>query len=306
MRGPSLLALLIVAVLSAAPAHAERVPRAVIADAAPDRDHPARQEVLHIPTAGVEINGLALVASGAGPHPAFVLFHGLPGNEKNLDLAQSARRAGWTVVTVNYRGSWGSPGAFRFANTLEDARATLAWLRRPEVAAHLAIDPARIAIGGHSMGGWVTAHTLAGDPALLGGVMISAGDLGRAGLAPPERRADIVAFMNASRETLNGATGETMADELMGPHPDWTLAALAPRLKDRRLLVLYSADFVKADSEALIAAMTTAGATRMQTRYEPTDHAWSDKRIALQSAVLNWLATLREPAPSARAPSSRR
>ncbi|MDO8912512.1 MAG: hypothetical protein Q8N10_08825 [Phenylobacterium sp.] len=32
------------------------------------------------------------------------------GNEKNLDLAQAVRRAGWNAVTFNYRGSWGSPG----------------------------------------------------------------------------------------------------------------------------------------------------------------------------------------------------
>lgn len=290
---PLLLALFAAVCFLSPAAWAERVPRAVIADAPQDRAHPARQDVLHIPTAGLDINGLILVASGAGPHPVFVLFHGLPGNEKNLDLAQSVRRAGWTVVTINYRGSWGSPGAFRFANTLEDAKATLAYLRRPEIVAKYALDPARIAIGGHSMGGWVTAHTLAGDPALLGGVLISAGDLGRAGKAPPERRAELVAFMNDSRETLNGATGETMVDELMGPHAEWTLPALAPTLKDRRVLVLYSADFVKADSENLIAAMQAAGATRMQTRFEDTDHSWSDKRIALQAAVVNWLEALR-------------
>jgi acetyl esterase/lipase len=248
---------------------------------------------VHIPTAGLEINGLALVASGAGPHPAFVLFHGLPGNEKNLDLAQSVRRAGWTVVTINYRGSWGSPGAFRFANTLEDARATLAYLRRPDVAAKLSIDPARIAVGGHSMGGWVTAHTLAADPALLGGVMISAGDLGRASHAPPERHAELVAFMNDSRQTLNGATGETMVDELLGPHAEWSLPALAPALKDRRLLVLYSEDFVKADSENFVAALRGVGASRLDTRFETTDHSWSDKRIALQASVVNWLDNLR-------------
>jgi pimeloyl-ACP methyl ester carboxylesterase len=67
-------------------------------------------EVIHVPSGGAQINGVVYVASGERPHPAFVFFHGLPGNEKNLDLAQAVRRAGWTVVTVNYRGSWGSPG----------------------------------------------------------------------------------------------------------------------------------------------------------------------------------------------------
>ena len=61
----------------------------VQADVDPPRDpaYPARVEVLHIPSAGLQINGLAYVASGPGTHPTLVICHGWPGNEKNLDLA---------------------------------------------------------------------------------------------------------------------------------------------------------------------------------------------------------------------------
>jgi hypothetical protein len=48
-------------------------------------------EPLRIPSHGVTINGIAYIAAGAGEHPAVVLLHGLPGNEKNLDLAQAIR-----------------------------------------------------------------------------------------------------------------------------------------------------------------------------------------------------------------------
>ena len=61
--------------------------------------------VLHIPSHGVLINGVVYTPAGAGPHPTIVICHGLPGNEKNLDLAQAVRRAGWNAVTFNYRGS---------------------------------------------------------------------------------------------------------------------------------------------------------------------------------------------------------
>src|SRR4051812_9863845 len=101
-----------VAVAFAACSLGAQVPRAVTTDPAPDKAHPARMEVLHIPSGDVKINGVAYLASGAGTHPTVVLFHGLPGNEKNLDIAQAVRRAGWNAITVNYRGSWGSPGAF--------------------------------------------------------------------------------------------------------------------------------------------------------------------------------------------------
>jgi len=158
------------------PLHAQRVPAAVYTDPPHDARQPARMEVLHIPSGGVRINGVAYLASGAGQHPTFVLLHGLPGNEKNLDLAQAVRRAGWNAVTFNYRGSWGSPGSFRFAQNLEDADAVLAFLREPANARSLGIDTTQLVLAGHSMGGWVTVRTAAHQHGLRGIVLISAAD----------------------------------------------------------------------------------------------------------------------------------
>src|SRR6185437_12834526 len=165
-----------------------RPPAAVFTDPPADAAHPARMDVLHIPSGGGQLNAIAYVASGAGPHPAVVLFHGLPGNEKNLDLAQAMRRAGWTVVAPNYRGSWGSPGTFSFRGNLDDARAVLAYVRDPANAAKLALDPARIVVMGHSMGGWVTSQIGGSDHALAGAVLISAADMGKSAAAPDAQR----------------------------------------------------------------------------------------------------------------------
>ena len=297
LRSPILLSGLAALVL-AAPALAQTVstnpPPAISADPAPDAKFPARLEVIHVPSGGVEINGIVLVASGPGPHPTVALFHGLPGNEKNLDLAQALRRAGWTVVAVNYRGSWGSPGQFRFAQTLEDAKATLAFIRDPKNAARYGFDLDRLAVVGHSMGGWVTAETLADDPGLIGAVVISPPDLGAMALAArsPQGRAQVVAYLDDSRETLAGVTGESMADEGAGHAEAWTFAAVAPKLKDRRLLVLYGDDMFRGGDERLLADIKAAGGTRVQSAHADTDHSWSDHRIALESLVINWLQSL--------------
>jgi acetyl esterase/lipase len=293
LRLPVLI--LIAALYSMAAAAIEPIPKAVIADPPPDAKFPARMEVIHVPSGGVQINGVVYVASGERPHPAFVFFHGLPGNEKNLDLAQAVRRAGWTVITVNYRGSWGSPGSFRFAQNLEDARATLSFIRSPENAKRLSIDPARIALGGHSMGGWVTAETLAHDSSVLGAVIISPGDFGAIGLRAQQNREAVIADMNDNRESLAGVTGESMADELKSHGTDWTFKTLAPGLIHRNLFVLYSNDFVKPDSLELIKDVKAAGGTTIAERYVATDHSWSDHRIALESLVVNWLGTLPGP-----------
>lgn len=163
-----------------------RPPAAIYADPPADKANPARSEVLHIPSGGVKINGLAYLAAGPGAHPTVVLAHGLPGNEKNLDLAQALRRGGWNVVTFNYRGSWGSPGTFSFTGNLDDARAVLAYLRTPENAARLRVETGRLVLMGHSMGGWVTSQVAAADPSLAGAVLISSADM--AGPRPHPRR----------------------------------------------------------------------------------------------------------------------
>ena len=47
---------------------ASGIPPAVYTDPPPDPRNPPRMEVLHIPTAGLTINGVAYLAGGAGPH----------------------------------------------------------------------------------------------------------------------------------------------------------------------------------------------------------------------------------------------
>ncbi|HTU09401.1 MAG TPA: alpha/beta fold hydrolase [Allosphingosinicella sp.] len=268
-------------------------PPAISTDPPRDAAHPARMEVLHIPSGGVAINGIAYLAAGAGPRPTLVLMHGLPGNEKNLDLAQAARRAGWHAVTFNYRGSWGSPGRFSFAGNLEDARAVLAFLRDPAHAARLGVDPRRIVLGGYSMGGWATALTAARDPALAGAILISAANMGAVGRLS---RSALVALAADNMETLAGVTAESMADELTANADAFDWARAASGLARLPLLVLSSDDGLAPESEALATLVRGAGG-RVGAVHVATDHGWSDRRIRLQSEVLNWLAGL---APSAR------
>ena len=264
-----------------------QVPRAITTDPPRDRAHPARMEVLHIPSGGVEINGVAYLASGAGRHPTFVFFHGLPGNEKNLDIAQTVRRAGWNAITVNYRGSWGSPGQFRFAGNLEDGDAVLAFVHDTANARRLGVDPRRIVIAGHSMGGWVTVHTASHHPELLGAILISAADIGLAGL---RQRDSLTAFMADNMESLSGVTAQNMADEVRANSAQFRFESAVRGLVKTPLLVLTSNDGLAAHTDPLVKSLRALGNTRITEVHQPTDHGWSDKRIALQTAIINWLA----------------
>jgi pimeloyl-ACP methyl ester carboxylesterase len=285
-----LAALALIALVAPASAHVPlaRINPAIYTDPPHDKAHPAAMEVLHIPSGGVRINGVAYLAAGAGPHPVLVLMHGLPGNEKNLDLAQAVRRAGWSVVTFNYRGSWGSPGDFRFAGNLEDARAVLAYLRDPANAAHLAVDPSRIVVAGHSMGGWVTAMTAERDPDLAGAILISAANMGGRTM----KREDAVALMADNMESLAGASAESMADELLANAAafDWTAGGAG--LAHKPLLVLTSDDGLAPAADALAASVKALPAARVTTVHAATDHGWSGARIRLEQEVIDWLQAL--------------
>ena len=248
--------------------------------------------VIHIPTHGLLINGVVYSPTGAGPHPTIVICHGLPGNEKNLDLAQALRRAGWNAVTFNYRGSWGSPGNFRFAQTLEDANALLAYLRAN--ADTLGVDTRRIVLAGHSMGGWVVAHTAAQDrgdqgPGVIGAILISAADMGRSGMRPPDR---LLKSMADDMESLNGVTAESMAAEVHDNAQAFRMENAAAGLAQIPLLALTADDGLAPDAAALVKAIEAKGGHQATVKHFATDHSFSDHRIALESEIINWLATL--------------
>ncbi|MCZ8369613.1 MAG: alpha/beta hydrolase [Porphyrobacter sp.] len=291
MNKTTLLAVAAVATL-ALPAHSAppgELPPAIYTDPAPDPASPARMEVLHIPSGGVEINGVAYLASGKGPHPTVIICHGWPGNEKNLDLAQTIRRAGWNTITFNYRGAWGSPGVFRFAQNPQDAKAVLAFLRNPPNAAKLGVDPGRIAMIGHSMGGWVTTFVASEDESLIGAGLISAANMGvMRGLD----REGIVKLAGENSEALAGTTPEGMADELIAGQPDFDFIRTAQRLAGKPLLVLSSDDGLAPQTDALVAAVRKAGGNRITTYHATTDHSWSNSRIDLAERVIKWLESL--------------
>jgi len=267
---------------------AATVPAAIYTDPPHDAKFPASTAVLHIPTHGVAINGLAYLPAGPGAHPVLVICHGLPGNEKNLDLAQAVRRAGWVAVTFNYRGSWGSPGTFSFPGNLEDAAAVLTYLRDPRNAASLRLDPKRIVIAGHSMGGWVAAKTAARDAGLLGAVLISAWDPSR-----PITHKNAVAFMASDMESLAGVTAESMAAEREAHIQELSLIDTAKGLQGKRLLVLSADDGLAPGTDALVTAIRAGGGGRdVTSEHVATDHSWSDRRVALASSIIGWLLKL--------------
>jgi pimeloyl-ACP methyl ester carboxylesterase len=252
-----------------------------------------------IPSHGGLLNAFVYVASGPGPHPAVVLLHGFPGNERNLDLAQDIRQAGWDVLYFDYRGSWGSPGDFSFSHGIEDTAAAINYVRSAQMARILRLDPSRIVLLGHSMGGFMAVQAAAADASILGVALISAADFGGRIPQPLSRdgeqaevRALSAAYDRDGMEPLAGCTGEGLAREMLANAMQWSFAGKIEALKARPLLIVSSEDAYARGNEAFASALRRAGNTSVSTLHLPTDHVYSDQRGPLSGAVLRWLATL--------------
>src|SRR5450755_4170074 len=202
--------------------HAEDIAKpispSVISDPAPDPVYPPHSAQVLVPSHGMGMNALFYLAGGVGPHPTVVLLHGFPGNEQNLDLAQAIRRAGWNVLTLHYRGAWGSPGIFSIHNVLEDADAAIAFVRRPDIALKFGIDTRRIVLGGHSMGGFASAAHARTDAGLLGVILIDAWNVGATAdelskVTGAERSALASKEFDDLGNALHGATASSIAEE---------------------------------------------------------------------------------------------
>jgi pimeloyl-ACP methyl ester carboxylesterase len=236
--------------------------------------------------------------AGEGVHPTVVLCHGLPGNEQNLDLARAMQRAGWTVITFHYRGAWGSAGTYSLKNGVEDAKVLLALLHDPAKAKEWGVDPSRMVVMGHSYGGMVAAGAAGTAPDLLGMVLIAPWDVSQdvamlKGLSQAQLEKAVAENFNDIDGRLGSTTAMTIAQEIIAEGADLDLAATAPVLAKKPLLVLTAThDSADDQADALLAAMKAQPGARLTAQRMDTDHSFDDHRIALQAAVLNWLASL--------------
>lgn len=237
------------------------------------------------------------IASGAGPHPTVLMLHGFPGNEKNLDLAYSIRRAGWNVLVPFYRGAWGSGGTFSFTHTLEDAQASIDFLRQPENVKKFRIDSNYIVLIGHSMGGFVAAYVTAHEPKVFGAALISAGNLGPASVRQRASDPEFWVRWNDNASRLVGTTAQQLVDEVDSDRAKWNYMNCVPLLKERPILVLEADDRNTSDNQALVEALRKSGNTKVTEQHMRTDHPFSDHRIAMQSAIVNWLDAITKRQP---------
>jgi len=261
-----------------------------------DSQFPATNAPITFESNGARVFGVVLVAQGAGPHPTVLLLHGIPGNERNFDLAQALRRAGWNVVVFHYRGNWGSQGIYSFLHVLEDTRVAVAFLHSQEARDRYRVDGNRITLVGHSLGAFAALTTAAGDPDIRAVASIALYDLGavaQAALDSEESLDATTRFLDEGAARLNGTTGTILMGEILGNGETFHLVPRAKELAGRSLLFIdASRDEIAPPAlhhAPLAEALRGAGAKNLQHVTIESDHAFCDRRIESARVIVEWL-----------------
>ena len=266
------------------------------ARATPIAGKPAAMAQMVLPSHGVMLYGIFYLAAGAGPHPTAVLFHGFPGFEQNLDIAQYLRARGWNVLAMHYRGSWGVKGDFSFKHAAEDADAQVSYVLDPENAQKYGIDPRRVIVIGHSMGGYMAASAAAHNSRVAEAVLISAWNIGNdykthtmwvSGATPIQSVAKGLATDN-NLLPLSGTSGEALAREIYDNQPALNINNLAPVIAPRPVLVITANDGLAPQDRAFAEALRKAGDTHVTEDHWNTDHSYSGVRARLSGAIFKW------------------
>lgn len=257
---------------------------------------PAATQQMVLPSHGVMLYGIFYLAAGAGPHPTAVIFHGFPGYEQNLDIAQHLRAHGWNVLAMHYRGSWGVKGDFSFEHSAEDADVQVSYLLDLGNARKYGIDTLRVIVIGHSMGGYMAASAIAHNKAVAGAVLISAWNIGADYESRRHGASSVSSIQDEAKDLasdnnllpLSGTSGETLAREIHDHQSALNMNNLAPAIAPRPVFVITANEGLAPIDKAFAEAVRKAGGTRVTERHWDTDHSYSGERAELSSAILEW------------------
>ena len=229
-----------------------------------------------------------LRAGGEGLHPTVLLAHGIPGVEKNLDLAQGLRRVGFHVVTFHYSGSWNSAGDYGIDHCLEDSETVLEYIKKDT---EMNFDTKQLYVVGHSMGCFIAAHLAAKHPELKAAVTIAPCDMGE-GMMSEKGREQMKAIFESAAPWLSGTSAQALYEETEKNKEAYQLSALAGTLKDVPMYCINAKldEECSADVHALpwVHAVNAVGG-KVEHEEWVTDHSFSDMREQLIEAVAKYL-----------------
>jgi hypothetical protein len=146
------------------------------------------------------------------------------------------------------------------------------------------------------MGGFAAASAARDRTDLAGLILLDAWNAGGTGAQmaaiPPDRlTATADQRFNDFGNSLVGATPTSVVNEVIAHAKDWNVREWGPRLAHQPLLEVGAAKAGGAENHAMAQAIAAAGGKVTDVTL-PTDHPFSDHRIALAGVVVSWLQAL--------------
>lgn len=255
-----------------------------------DPAFPPQNVEVSFSSAGRQLPGYLMVPNGRGPHPTIVLLHGYPGNEKNLDLGQSLRRAGFNVFFIHYRGAWGAQGRYSLTTLHQDVAAALSWLRAE--GRQYRVDGLRFSLVGHSMGGYAALRAGASDARLDCVVGLAASNPGEYADRDQAAKDGFAAYTDGLF-MLEGFDGETAMRELTENQRAFDLRNAAAGLAGKSVLLITGRQdtAVPIDVQRRLVAIYEQNPRIKLTALEMEgDHSFSGYRMLMQRTVVAWMA----------------
>ncbi len=248
---------------------------------------------LTITSSGKRMPGLIYQASGKGPHPTAIMLHGYPGNEKNLDLAQALRSAGWNAVFFHYRGAWGSEGEFSFQNAEQDVDVVVNYLQQTDIANSLGVDPKKITLIGHSMGGHMAIAGILNNASVHCAVSHDGANMGARGkgLFSDDDSIKLWREYSDTLFMLNGWSGEKAVREISTKGHELDLERRADQLNKRAVKL------IAADTEVIPIDLHIKSLKKALSKYSnkveyeliDDDHSFSNSRSRLIESTASFL-----------------
>ncbi len=220
----------------------------------------SRDQEIEGPEGAIAVRLYAPLDNGSQPLPALVFFHGGGWVAGDLDTHDGFCRrlcaaSGWRVIAVDYRCA----PEHRFPAALDDCLAATCWAAAN--AAALGIDPARLAVGGDSVGGGLAAAVAlaargAGDLRLALQVLVCPIlDVGRRGGSRAAfAEGHFISRAAFARDLGDYGSGVAVNDPRLSPLAAASLAGLPPA-------IVHTAEFdpFRDEGEAYAARLTSAG-----------------------------------------------
>ena len=261
-----------------------------------DRDNPPGLAGFSCPSEDGVLFGSVYYAEGKG-NPTILICHGFPGFEKNCDLAQALRQAGFNVVTFSYRGAWGSRGIFTFAGTAWDVANVTRHVLHRKLPFPDRFDANTVIPIGFSMGAFSALRAAAACPEIRSLGLVGVWNIGRDAEASRTDHAlkERLDRLLIGAGCLEGTTRAALWNEILWRTEEFDIRRDALSCGGKRILLLGAAqdESVPGDvHQRPLADLLRRVGAEVTERLLPGDHSFSAHRWAMVGAVLNWLGTL--------------